>query len=330
MENIDNYKKNFIEKNIADNVVDLSSTNETTYRFEYIGETISDIDFTISDAIYGVFDKLDRPVIIVCDDNVEYTNQAFLKMMGFSDPSTILNEPFLKLVSRDDWNFIAENIGEILTHNSSIEMRMLNSNYKSIKMTFDTTYVEDNLHFCFILIGRPVEAKISTNTLLYDEKMGLPKFCLYEYSVQKAIDYEVHKNTSLQKNKIAVCAIAIKNFTALKNEGQLDFILQRIAEKLLLSSNKLYTIATGTKFPFWILMPDMHNDVEIEQELLNIQNLLNQPITTQQLRYDISVAIGVSVYPNEAQTAKKIISQAEMAANKAMKDKKSAIVYYGS
>ena len=77
-------------------------------------------------------------------------------------------------------------------------------------------------------------------------------------------------------------------------------------------------------------MPDMHNDVEIEQELLNIQNLLNQPVTKQQLRYDISVAMGVCIYPNEAQSAKKIISQAEMAANKAMKDKKSTIVYYGS
>lgn len=330
MNNISEYKRDFIEKGITDNVVDLVTTNTLTNRLINIGNTISDMDIYIPDAIRGIFEKFDRPVIIVCDDNIEYVNKAFLKMMGYSNSNKIINEKFLKFVSHDDWNFIAENIGDILTGNNTLEIRMLNANFKSIKITFDTVYLEDKQHFCFILIGKPIEVKVSTSTLLYDEKIGLPKFGLYEYSVQKAIDYEAHKDISIKKSKVVVCAIAIKNYVNLKNDGQIDFVLQRMAEKLLLSTNKLYTIATGTKFPFWLLMPDMHSDVEIEQELMNIQSLLNQPIYNQQLRYDVSVSFGVSVYPNEAQSAKKIINQAEMALAKAMKDKQSSIVFYGA
>ena len=48
------------------------------------------------------------------------------------------------------------------------------------------------------------------------------------------------------------------------------------------------------------------------------------------IRHDISVSIGVSVYPDTAQSAKKMISQAEMAIRQAMKDSQNNIVYYGS
>ena len=196
-------------------------------------------------------------------------------------------------------------------------------------MTFDTLYLEDSLHFSFTLIGRPVENKVTANSVLYDERIGLPKFSLFEYRVQTAIDYENYKSPTSKQNKIAVCGIAIKNFTSLKNEGQAEIVMQRLAEKLLLSLNKLYTIAVGGRFQFWLLLPDMQSDVEIEQEVNNIQSILNQPVINNQIRHDISVSIGVSVYPDTAQSAKKMISQAEMAIRQAMRDNQSDIVYYG-
>lgn len=329
MVNIDDYKQDFKITRVSSNVDSLIEQTLDNKLIPLIGDNISDIEVLVPDIIRDVFDKLDRPVLIVCDDNIEYANKALLKMLSITDASKMLNERFLKFVSQDDWDFIAENIGDVLTNSGAIELRMLNANYKVIKMSFDTMYIEDNQHFCFALIGKAVENKISSSAVLYDEIIGLPKFSLYEYSVQNALDYENYKNPSLKRNKIAVCGIAIKNYTALKNDGQLEYIMQRMAEKLLLSLNKVYTVATGTKYQFWILMPDMESDVEIEQELNHIQNILNQPISNNNAHYDISVAMGVSVYPNSAQSAKKIISQAEMAIRQALKDKQSSIVYFG-
>lgn len=330
MDNIKEYKKNFIESRVSDNSLSaLDNKIMPEQRSNPIGNYISDMDISIPDAVHGIFDKLDRPVIVVCDDNIEYANNAFFKTLGLSNNSKVLHEKFLKFVSQDDWNYIAENIGDILTGNGVMELRMLNANYKVIKMTFDTLYLEDSLHFCFILMGRLAETKVSANTLMYDEIVGLPKFYLYEYRVQSAIDYEIYKNPELPRNKIAVCGIAIKNFTALKNDGQAEFVLQRLAEKLLLGLNKLYTIAIGGKYQFWILMPDMRTDIQIVQEVEKIQELLNQPVANTFAHYDVSVSMGVSIYPDTAQSAKKLISQAEMAIRQALKDKQSKIVYFG-
>ncbi|MBR1604723.1 MAG: diguanylate cyclase [Alphaproteobacteria bacterium] len=329
MENITEYKRNFQTKRIADDNLSLPQTYEMQ-QVKRIGEHIADMDVSISDAINSVFDKTERPVLIVCDDIIEYVNQSFLKMLGITDITRVLNEKFLKFVSQDDWDFIAENIGDILTTNGVLELRMLNANYKVIKTTFDTLYIDDKMHFCFVLIGRPVEVKVSASAVLYDEQVGLPKFSLFEYRVQSAIDYENYKNPTIKRAKVVVCGVAIKNYTAFKNDGQSEFIIQRMAEKLLLGLNKLYTVAIGSKYQFWIVMPDMQSQVEIEQELANIQNLLNQPISNALARYDVSVAMGVSVYPDTAQSAKKMIAQAEMAIRQALKEKKSEIVFFGN
>ena len=330
MEKIAEYKKNFTTSRISDKEYQESKNLMPNKMERKIGQQISDIDISMENAVNGIFDKIDRPVIVVCDDNIEYANEAFLKLLGYTDYSKILHERFLKFVSQDDWNFIAENIGDILTANEMLELRMLNANYKVIKTSFDTLYLEDRQHFCFVLIGRPVDKKASVGSMMYDEQIGLPKFYLYEYSVQSAIDYENYKSPAIKRNKVVVCGIAIKNYIALKNDGQAGFIMQRLAEKLLLGLNKLYTVAVGSKYQFWILMPDMQSDVEIEQELNNIQSLLNQPIASQSLHYDISVSMGVSIYPDTAQSAKKLITQAEIAIRQSLKEKQSQIVYFES
>lgn len=330
MENIDEYKRDFVETRVSGNLARLTDISAQLGLDKRIGEHISDMDIPLPDAVHGIFDKSEQPVLIVCDDYIEYANTAFLKMLGIIDISKVLNEKFLKFVSRDDWNFLAENIGDILTGNGVLELRMLNVNYKVIKASFDTVYLEDKQHFCFILIGRPVETKPSVNSVLYDERIGLPRFSLFEYRVQNALDYENYKNPSLKRSKIAVCAIAIKNYTTLKNDGQIEFVMQKMAEKLLLSLSKLYAVAVGSKYQFWILLPDMQSDMEIRQEMTNIQNLLNQPVTNLSLRYDVSVAMGVSVYPDFSSSVKKLIGQAEMAVRQALKDKQSKIVYFGA
>ncbi len=331
MVKIDEFKNDFVTKRkILTEDGTIIKKERESFSGRRIGSHIVDLDISIPAAVESIFDKSERPVLIICDDLIEYVNQAFLKVLGITDITKVLNERFLKFVSQDDWGFIAENIGDILTDNGVIELRMLNANYKVLKMTFDTLYLEDSLHFSFILIGRPVENKVTANSVLYDERIGLPKFSLFEYRVQTAIDYENYKNPTIKRNKIVVCGVAIRNFVALKNDGQAEFVIQRMAEKLLLGLDKLYTVAVGSKYQFWIMMPDMQSRVEIEQEVLNIQKLLNQPIANTYARYEVSVALGVSVYPDTAQSAKKLITQAEMAIRQSLSEKKSEIVFFGA
>lgn len=326
MEKVAQYKQDFMTGQKSE-VEDLTSALSAASHS--ISPRIAELEFSLQDCINSVLSKTDRPVVIICDDCIEYVNKAFLKMLGFSGAQDVLNKKFLSIVSRDDWNFIAENIGDILTSNGSVELKMLTVDYKVRKFVFDTLFLENNKHFSFMLLGRLAENKISVSEVLYDAAVGLPKFHLFEVLVQQALNYENYKSPELPRNKIAVCCIALKNYAALKNDGQLDFVMNRIAEKLLLTLNKLYTVAVGNKYQFWILMPDMQDDALLA-ELAEIQTLVNEPVMNKFVRNDVSAAIGVSIYPDTAQSGKKVISQAEMAAKKAIKDNNNNIVIFGN
>lgn len=326
MEKVAQYKQDFMTGQKSE-VEDLTSALSAASHG--ISSRIAELEFSLQDCINSVLSKTDRPVVIICDDCIEYVNKAFLKMLGFSGAQDVLNKKFLSIVSRDDWNFIAENIGDILTSNGSVELKMLTVDYKVRKFVFDTLFLENNKHFSFMLLGRLAENKISVSEVLYDAAVGLPKFHLFEVLVQQALNYENYKSPELPRNKIAVCCVALKNYAALKNDGQLDFVMNRIAEKLLLTLNKLYTVAVGNKYQFWILMPDMQDDALLA-ELAEIQTLVNEPVMNKFVRNDVSAAIGVSIYPDTAQSGKKVISQAEMAAKKAMKDNNNNIVIFGN
>ena len=70
-----------------------------------------------------VFRRSDRPFVIVRDDRIEYANRTFLNLLDIKSETDILKEKFLKLVAREDWEFLAENIGEMLINNEAMEIR---------------------------------------------------------------------------------------------------------------------------------------------------------------------------------------------------------------
>ncbi len=326
MEKVEQYKQDFMSGQKA-KVETLTSVPFAVP--SDISSHIADLHVSVHDFINSVLAKSERPVVIVYDDYIEYVNKAFLKMLDITDAQEVLGKKFLSFVSRDDWDFIAENIGDILTSNGSIELKMLMSDYKVRKAVFDTLFLEDDQHFTFMLLGRLSNNKVPVSEVIYDDAVGLPKFHLFEVLTQHALNYENYKNENLPRNKIAVCCIAIKNYAALKNDGQIDFVMHRIAEKLLLTLNKLYTVAVSNKYQFWILMPDMQDD-SLLTELAEIQTLVNEPVMNKFVRNDVSTAIGVSIYPDTAQSGKKVISQAEMAAKKAMRKNGDDIVIFGN
>lgn len=326
MEKVEQYKQDFMsgQKAKVETLTSLPFVVPSD-----ISPRIVDLHVSMHDFVNSVLAKSERPIVVVYDDYIEYINKAFLKMLGIADAQEVLGKKFLNFVSRDDWDFIAENIGDILTSNGSIELKMLMADYKVRKAVFDTLFLEDDQHFTFMLLGRLSNNKVPVSEVIYDDVVGLPKFQLFEVLTQHALNYENYKSKNLPRNKIAVCCIAIKNYAALKNDGQIDFVMHRIAEKLLLTLNKLYTVAVSNKYQFWILMPDMQDDALLT-ELAEIQTLVNEPVMNKFVRNDVSTAIGVSIYPDTAQSSKKVISQAEMAAKKAMRKNADDIVIFGN
>lgn len=288
-----------------------------------------EMDVRLADMITDVLDSSERLVFLISDDKIAYLNkkaQAVLGIDGFKQAAGI---NFLEFVDKKDWNLLAENIGEMLTEKKVLSIHLRGANNKVAQMGFKAIYLPDTSRFAFILISEHQKKteNIQFNNL-YDEATGLPNFFLFEDRVQMAVNNENYKDVRLPKDLIAVVGIIIDNAEVFRKLNLEDFMLKKISSNLVLSLKKNYTVARGLKFQFWVLMPDIINEHELEIELEKIRNILSTGLTDNFTSHDVLFSVGGSVFPNPARSAKKLIEQAIVAAKKAQELKNNSLVMF--
>lgn len=295
-----------------------------------VQDFIEDADVHLKDIIDKIFKNSDRSFVIVRDDKIEYANKTFLKILGVAGEDDVLKKNFLKFVVKEDWNLLAENIGEMLTNDKSLMVRLKLADNKVQRMNFDAIYLPDNQHFTFILVGSKIVTKINLVSGLYDDLTGLPNFYLLEDRVQMAVNAENYKDIRQKKNMIGLIGVSIDNMKAFKSLGIDDFILRKLAERLILSLKKTFTVATGLKYQFWILLPNIDNLENFDVEIKRVKAALDEPVADNFTEHHIDASIGVSIFPDPATSAKKLIEQAILSIQKAQHDGGKRVVIFGA
>lgn len=291
---------------------------------------IEDADVHLKDIINKVFKNSERSFVIVRDDKIEYANKTFLKILGVAGEDDVLKKNFLKFVVKEDWNLLAENIGEMLTNDKSLMVRLKLADNKVQRMNFDAVYLPDNQHFTFILIGSKIITKINLVSGLYDDLTGLPNFYLLEDRVQMAVNAENYKDVRQKKMMIALIGVSIDNLKAFKSLGIDDFILRKISERLVLSLKKTFTVASGLKYQFWILIPNVDNLENLDVEIKRVKAALDEPVADNFAEHHLDTSVGVSIFPDPATSAKKLIEQAILSIQKAQQDGGNRVVIFGA
>lgn len=141
-----------------------------------VQDFIEEADIHLKDIINKVFRNSERSFVIVRDDKIEYANKTFLKVLGVAGESDVLKKNFLKFVVKEDWNLLAENIGEMLTNDKNLMVRLRLADNKVQRMNFEAVYLPDNQHFTFILIGSRIMTKANLVSGLYDDLTGPAQF----------------------------------------------------------------------------------------------------------------------------------------------------------
>ena len=200
---------------------------------------------------------------------------------------------------------------------------------KIVPIDCNAIYLPDSKHFSFILVGGYQEksSKPFFNNL-YDELTGLPNFFLFEDRVQMAVNNENYKDARLPKDLIAVVGVSVDNIELFRRLGLEDFALKKIANTLVLSLKKNYTVARGLKYPFWILMPDIANSHDLDLELRKIMSIFKEGVSDNFTTHDLVVSVGASVFPNPARSAKKLIEQSISALKEAQNKEDSSLVIF--
>ena len=288
-----------------------------------------DFDVNLKDMINIFFENSGRIVIIVSDDKVVYLNHMAQNLLDIKSIKTLANEPFLALVDKEDWNTITSNIGEMLTSGKKQQIRLRSVKGKIVLTEIQAIYLPDSEHFSFILVG---EHKSNPTTCLfnnlYDDLTGLPNFFLFEDRVQMAVNSENYKDPRYPRNLVVVVGIGIDNIESFRKLHLEDFALKKLANTLVLSLNKSYTIARGLKYPFWILMPNVSNAYELEAEINKIMAILQDGISDNFTTHELVVSVGYSIYPSPSRSAKKLMEQSILALKEAQSYSENKVIKY--
>lgn len=298
-----------------------------------IGSFIENAEVRLTDLINKFLNFSHRPVVIICDDRVQYVNQTAKDMLEIKD-TDIVESNFLDYVQESEWNLLAENIGVMLTDAKSIKVHLKSTNGKIMETELEAMYLPNDNHFAFVLMGSRRHhnemPKITANApvmSLYDNLTGLPNFYLFEDRVQVAVNNENYKDTKAGKNMVAVVGISIDNIFNLKQFGMEEFVLRKLASKLALTMKKNYTIARGLKYQFWVLMNDLPNVNVLDAELRKIKSILEEGIEDNFTTHALNTSIGVSVFPLVARSGKKLLDQA-IAAIKQAQNEGGGMVFF--
>ncbi len=277
-----------------------------------------DFDVNLKDIINIFFESSERIIIIVSDDKVVYLNHTAQKLLDIKNVKAIANEPFLSLVDKDEWSILTSNIGEMLTSGKKQQVRFKSVKGKFVPTEVQAIYLPDSEHFSFILVGEHKRNQVTgLFNNLYDDLTGLPNFFLFEDRVQMAVNNENYKDPGYPRNLVAVIGISIDNIEDFRRLHLEEFALKKLANTLVLSLKKSYTIARGLKYPFWVLIPNITNVYELETEINKIIAILQDGISDNFTTHELVTSIGYSTYPSPSHSAKKLMEQSILALKEA-------------
>ncbi len=287
------------------------------------------LDVRLGEMADSVFEASGNVIIIVCDDNVVYFNKRARIVLGLDDFKSGIGEKFLSFVEQNDWALLTDNIGDMLMSKKVVDIHLRAVNNKIVPMAFSAVYLTDSSHFSFILVGqdvsKPEQFKLNG---LYDELTSLPTFFLFEDRLQVAINTENSKEDSDVKRKMAVVALNIDNLSLFQQLNLADLMYKMLSHQLVLTLKKNSTIARGLKYSFWMLLPDVTDEKEVIGEIEKIKTVLNVGIADKFIHYELKYSLGISLYPQTALSAKKLIQQTISALKQAQKQGENRVVFF--
>lgn len=300
-----------------------------TQTVQQIEEDWQMLDVKLSDVLNAIVDTSERPCFMIRDDKLVYANPAALFFLDADEK--ILGKKFLDFVLPEDWKILTESIGEMITDGKkqTIRLKSLKKDIKS--QEFSAVYLSEIDHFSFILLGEHQPKKQQKKrSELFDELTGLPNFFLFEDRVQTAVVFEKNKPEKEKQYYMAVAAINIENEEMFYKMRIYDNIMKSLANSLVAVVRKTDTIAKGLKYTFWVFLPSVESMQQMKGLFGGITKVLDDGIKDNITRHEIKYSMGISIFPETANSTKELMEQTIFATKKAQANpKKSVEIFRG-
>ena len=227
----------------------------------------------------------------------------------------MLNRRFYKKLE-NDFSTIVGFLDSVVKDDKEIDRKTIAFN------EFDTIAKSANK-----MLQKKLELDYELEHLAYHDALtNLPNRVLLQDRIEQA------KQNADRYNKIfAICFIDLDNFKDINDNFGHDYgddVLFKFAQKLQKNIRKVDTVARVGGDEFILLLEHLDGNDEVEMILKKIQEKLEKPLVSKSKEFNISASIGISIYPNDGDNIKSLITKADDTMYRAKKEGKNRYQFY--
>ncbi|MGZ5198443.1 MAG: diguanylate cyclase domain-containing protein [Telluria sp.] len=164
-------------------------------------------------------------------------------------------------------------------------------------------------------------SRMQQELALHDALTGLPNRRLLEDRIETAMQHAARSHA-----KAAVMYLDLDGFKAINDtygHAYGDEILKMVSQRLLSSSRKEDTVARLGGDEFMVVLGEVHSLADAMGPAAKLVEVLGEPFFINDLTLRLSTSIGISMFPDDAETVEALISIADYALYEAKRSGKN-------
>ncbi len=263
-------------------------------------------------------------------------NKAFSKITGFNKNELIGENPTLMKIN----NFDTEQNSELITTlektgewQGEIEFVTKGNGATPIRLSINSVYDNEKTLTNYIFLYSDIHERKNFEKTLehlahHDHLTDLPNRLLLHDRLSHSIIQAERNN-----KKVAVLFLDLDHFKNINDSmghHTGDIVLVQATDRLKNAIRKGDTLARHGGDEFVIIMEDFNSIKDISILAEKLINHIKPEFHIEYENYFLGVSIGISIYPDHAQTVSDLISKADIAMYKAKSDGRNNFKFYSS
>ena len=287
--------------------------------------------------IEKIFENATEGMIITdYKGNIKATNPAFIKMTGYSKDELLEKNTRLLRSDKHDENFY-KNIWDSLLKKYKWSGEMWNKDKMGRLalswVTINAVPNEITQKIMYVVVYTDLSERVKYEKELYNQAVhdsltGLPNRLFFQKQLAKMINL-----AKKEKNILAVCFLDLDGFKQVNDtlgHDIGDLLLKMVAKRLKNITSRRDFVARLGGDEFTIIIYDFQEEKNIIKIAKRIITNIGKPYKIENNIVEITVSIGVSIYPYNAVTVKELMKQADIAMYNAKNSGKNKYILYNN
>ncbi|MBF0625904.1 MAG: EAL domain-containing protein [Magnetococcales bacterium] len=283
---------------------------------------------------FFLIEHLPDGILVQRQDQVLYANPAVTALVGGREPPALAGRPFLTLFDADSQTTVANLLRDLdhLGHPSPpTEARLLRTNDKpaTVELTLGTAQLDGQ--DTILAVVRDITQRKEAEERIrhqanYDALTGLPNRALF-------LDRLQHELIRARRShsRVALMFIDLDRFKWVNDtlgHAAGDRLLQEASQRLLSCHRESDTVARLGGDEFTVILPDMAHGPHAERVAAQILRVLEQPFILEGQEAFISGSVGVTIFPDDADSVDGLLKNADSAMYHAKADGRNAYRFF--